>query len=364
MKALILVGGFGTRLRPLTLTLPKPLVEFANRPMILHQIESLAKAGVTDIVLAVNYRPEIMVAALKEYEQLYNVKITFSVETEPLGTAGPLALAREILGKDDSPFFVLNSDIICDYPFEQLRDFHLSHGNEGTIVVTKVDDPSKYGVIVNQPGHASKIERFVEKPKEFISNKINAGIYILSPSVLDRIELKPTSIEKEVFPYIAQDGQLHTFELEGFWMDVGQPKDFLTGTCLYLSHLAKKNPQELANPTLDYVHKGNVMVHPTAKIGKDCRIGPNVVIGPNCVVGEGVRLQRCVVLEGATIKDYAWVHSSIVGWHSSVGRWSRLEGCSVLGDDVTINDEIYVNGGSILPHKSISANITEPQIIM
>lgn len=129
-----------------------------------------------------------MVRALKEYEELYNVKITFSVETEPLGTAGPLALAREILAKDDSPFFVLNSDVICDYPFEQLRDFHLSHGNEGTIVVTKVDDPSKYGVIVNRPD-SSRIDRFVEKPKEFISNKINAGIYIFNPSVLERIEV-------------------------------------------------------------------------------------------------------------------------------------------------------------------------------
>ncbi|EIE85443.1 hypothetical protein G6F46_010206 [Rhizopus delemar] len=361
MKALILVGGFGTRLRPLTLTLPKPLVEFANKPMILHQIENLAKAGVTDIVLAVNYRPEIMVAALKEYEEEYNVRITFSVETEPLGTAGPLALARDILAKDDSPFFVLNSDVICDYPFEQLRDFHLAHGAEGTIAVTKVDDPSKYGVVVNK-SNSSLIERFVEKPKEFISNKINAGMYILSPAVLDRIELKPTSIEKEVFPFIAQEGQLHTFDLEGFWMDVGQPKDFLAGTCLYLSHLAKKEPESLADQ--EYVHKGNVLVHPTAKIGKECRIGPNVVIGPNVIIGDGVRLQRCVILEGVQIKDFAWVNSSIIGWHSSVGRWSRIEGCSVLGDDVTVDDEIYINGGSILPHKGISSNITEPRIIM
>ncbi|GAA5814386.1 mannose-1-phosphate guanyltransferase [Mucor flavus] len=363
MKALILVGGFGTRLRPLTLTLPKPLVEFANRPMILHQIESLAKAGVTDIVLAVNYRPEIMVAALKEYEAIYNVKITFSVETEPLGTAGPLALARDILAKDDSPFFVLNSDVICDFPFEQLITFHLSHGGEGTIAVTKVDDPSKYGVVVNRPG-CTKIERFVEKPKEFISNKINAGMYILSPSVLDRIELKPTSIEKEVFPFIAQAGQLHTFDLEGFWMDIGQPKDFLTGTCLYLTHLAKKKPEELVDPASEYVHKGNVMIHPSAKIGKDCRIGPNVTVGPNVVIGDGVRLQRCVILESVKIKDFAWVNSSIIGWNSTIGRWSRIEGCSVLGDDVTVNDEVYVNGGSILPHKAISANIAEPQIIM
>ncbi|RUS16716.1 nucleotide-diphospho-sugar transferase [Jimgerdemannia flammicorona] len=211
MKALILVGGFGTRLRPLTLTLPKPLIEFCNKPMILHQIEGLA--GVTDIVLAVNYRPEVMVAILQKYEKLYNVTITFSVETEPLGTGrltcpdleifrepdtlitlpnsdfpGPLALAREILQKDASPFFVLNSDVICDYPFEQMRDFHIQHGSEGTIVVTKVDEPSKYGVVVNKAA-STKIECFVEKPQEFISNKINAGIYMFSPSVLDRIEV-------------------------------------------------------------------------------------------------------------------------------------------------------------------------------
>jgi mannose-1-phosphate guanylyltransferase len=142
-------------------------------------------------VLAVNYRPEIMVAALKEYEQVYGVTITFSVETEPLGTAGPLALARDILAKDDSPFFVLNSDVICEFPFDQMRDFHAAHGGEGTIAVTRVDDPSKYGVVVNRKD-SSKIERFVEKPKEFISNKINAGMYILNPSVLDRIEVRHT----------------------------------------------------------------------------------------------------------------------------------------------------------------------------
>ncbi|RKP27223.1 mannose-1-phosphate guanyltransferase [Syncephalis pseudoplumigaleata] len=364
MKALILVGGFGTRLRPLTLTLPKPLVEFANKPMILHQIEALVKAGVNHIVLAVNYRPEVMVAVLEKYEKEYGVTITFSVETEPLGTAGPLALARDVLAKDQSPFFVLNSDVICDFPFEALRDFHAAHGAEGTIVATKVEEPSKYGVIVTKPG-ATQIDRFVEKPKVFVGNRINAGIYILNPSVLDRIELRPTSIEKEVFPPMAADGQLHSFDLEGFWMDVGQPKDFLTGTCLYLSSLAKRQPELLtSDKQASYVHIGNVLVDPTAKVGANCKIGPNVTIGPNVVVGDGVRLQRCVVLAGARIKDHAWVKNSIVGWHSTVGRWTRLEGVTVLGDDVSVADELYINGGSVLPHKSISTCIAEPQIIM
>ncbi|KAK6505326.1 mannose-1-phosphate guanyltransferase [Arthrobotrys musiformis] len=364
MKALILVGGFGTRLRPLTLTLPKPLVEFCNRPMILHQVEALAAAGVTDIVLAVNYRPDVMVAHLKKYEEQYNVKITFSVENEPLGTAGPLKLAEEILGKDDKPFFVLNSDVVCDYPFQQLADFHKTHGDEGTIVVTKVEEPSKYGVVVHQPGHPTRIDRFVEKPVEFVGNRINAGIYILNPSILSRIELRPTSIEQETFPAMTRDGQLHSFDLEGFWMDVGQPKDFLSGTCLFLSSLTKKGSKLLTPATQPFVHGGNVMIDPSAKIGNNCRIGPNVTIGPNVVIGDGVRIQRSVVLEGSRIKDHAWVKSTIVGWHGTVGKWARLENVTVMGDDVTIADEVYVNGGSILPHKTIKANIDVPAIIM
>ncbi|KAI7529556.1 Mannose-1-phosphate [Hortaea werneckii] len=332
--------------------------------MILHQVEALAAAGVTDIVLAVNYRPEIMTAALKKYEQEYNVNIEFSVETEPLGTAGPLKLAEKILGKDDSPFFVLNSDIICDYPFGDLAKFHKNHGNEGTIVVTKVEEPSKYGVIVHKPDHPSRIDRFVEKPVEFVGNRINAGIYILNPSVLKRIELRPTSIEQETFPAIVKEGQLHSYDLEGFWMDVGQPKDFLSGTCLYLSSLAQKKSHLLTSTSEPFVHGGNVMIDPSATIGKNCKIGPNVTIGPNVVIGDGVRLQRCVLLQGSKVKEHAWIKSTIVGWNSTVGRWARLENVSVLGDDVTIGDEIYCNGASVLPHKSIKQNVDAPSIIM
>lgn len=365
MKALILVGGFGTRLRPLTLTLPKPLVEFANKPMIMHQIEALAAVGVKDVVLAVNYRPEIMENRLKEVAETCGINIHFSLESEPLGTAGPLKLAEEILGKDDEPFFVLNSDVTCEFPFKKLVEFHNAHGDEGTICVTKVEEPSKYGVIVHKPSHPSRIDRFVEKPVEFVGNRINAGIYILNTSVLNRIEKnRPTSIEQETFPAMVNEGQLHSFDLEGFWMDVGQPKDFLTGTCLYLSSLAKKNPKLLASPSESYVYGGNVMVDPSAKIGKNCRIGPNVVIGPDCVIGDGVRLQRCTLLPRSKVKDHAWVKSTIVGWNSTVGKWARLENVTVLGDDVTIGDEIYVNGGSVLPHKSIKANVDVPAIIM
>jgi mannose-1-phosphate guanylyltransferase len=206
MKALILVGGFGTRLRPLTLTTPKPLVDFCNLPILCHQIQALAAAGVTEVILAVNYQPEVMMKELSVLEQKYGLKITCSLESEPLGTAGPIRLAKDLILNENKEglLFVFNSDVICNYPLDQLIAFHKSHGKEGTIMVTEVEDPTKYGVVVADG--ANKIERFVEKPTVFISNKINAGLYLFNTSIIDRIENRPTSIEREIFPKMADEG--------------------------------------------------------------------------------------------------------------------------------------------------------------
>jgi mannose-1-phosphate guanylyltransferase len=359
MRALILVGGYGTRLRPLTLSRPKPLVEFANKPILLHQIEALVQVGVKEVILAVSYRAEQMELELKHEAEKLGVNLIFSHETEPLGTAGPLALAKDILSKSSEPFFVLNSDVICDFPFQELERFHRSHGKEGTIVVTKVEEPSKYGVVLYD--QIGCIENFIEKPQEFVSNKINAGMYILNPSVLSRIQLRPTSIEKEVFPLMAKEKQLYALDLTGFWMDIGQPKDFLTGMCLYLTSLRHSNPSMLYDaPGI----VGNVLVDPTAKIGKDCRIGPNVTIGPNVVIEDGVCIKRCTILKGAIIRSHSWLNSCIIGWRCTVGRWVRMEGITVLGEDVIVKDELYVNGGQVLPHKNIGESVPDPQIIM
>lgn len=268
-----------------------------------------------------------------------------------------------MLNQNDEPFFVLNSDIICDFPFDKMLEAHKQSGAEGTILVTKVDEPSKYGVVVCQQG-TMKIDRFVEKPAEFISNRINAGIYILSPKILDRISPKPTSIEKEVFPKVVEDNSLYCFDLEGFWMDVGQPKDYLKGTSLYLNHLAKKNPKQLFKSDSTFNIKGNVMIDSTAVIGENCEIGPDVVIGPNVVVGPGARISRAVVMEGSKICPHAFITNSIIGWNARIGKWARIEGISILGADVAVADEIYVNGGCILPHKSISNSIQSPEIVM
>ena len=153
---------------------------------------------------------------------------------------------------------------------------------------------------------------------------------------------------------MAADRQLHSMDLDGFWMDIGQPKDYLSGTCLYLSSLTTNKSPLLSDPaTNSWVFGGNVLVHPTATVDPSAVIGPNVVIGPGVVIGQGVRLQRCVIMENARVKDHAWIQSSIVGWNSTVGRWVRMENITVLGDDVNVKDELLINGASVLPHKSI-----------
>ncbi|GMT24490.1 hypothetical protein PFISCL1PPCAC_15787, partial [Pristionchus fissidentatus] len=359
MKALILVGGYGTRLRPLTLTQPKPLVEFANKPMMLHQMEALAAVGVTTVVLAVSYRAEELEQEMKVHEQRLGVKIHYSLEEEPLGTAGPLALAREHLDGTD-PFFVLNSDVICDFPFAAMIDFHKKHGAEATIAVTEVSEPSKYGVVVFEE-QSGQISEFVEKPQEYVGNKINAGLYILSPSVLNRILLKPTSIEKEVFPKVAAEGKLFAFVLPGFWMDIGQPVDFLKGQTLYLQHIRKTAPEMLASgPHI----RGNVIVDPTATIGSDCVIGPDVVIGASVRIENGVRLRGCTVLAETRIQPNALVAQSIIGRKCNIGSWVRMEGLSVLGDDVVVKEELYLNCAQVLPNKSISTSVPQREVIM
>lgn len=221
LKALLLVGGFGTRLRPLTFEVPKPMVEFANKPIVEHQIDALVEAGVNEIVLGVGFQSDRMKSFCDVLAKKLGISISVSVEKEPLGTAGPLKLAEEILthNNPEGLFFVMNSDVICDFPLTKMIEFHKSHGAEGTILLTTVEDPSKYGVVLADT--SGKITSFVEKPQNYIGNKINAGIYLFNSNILKRIELKPTSIEREIFPQIAAEGKLYSMDLESFWMDIG-----------------------------------------------------------------------------------------------------------------------------------------------
>ena len=360
LKALILVGGFGTRLRPLTFSKPKPLVEFINKPMLVHQIEALKEVGVDEVILAVNYQSEKMQDFLNIVSEKYKIKLSLSKENEPLGTAGPIGLAKEILLKaEGEEIFVFNSDITCKFPLKEMLEFHRKHGKEGTIATTKVKDPSRFGVIVSEN---NKILRFVEKPKEFVGDDINAGLYVFNKKFLNRVNPVPTSIEREVFPQMASDGELYKFSLEGFWADIGQPKDFLFGTKLFLEHLNKNNKDLLQKES--NIIKGNVFFGENVKVEEGAVIGPNVVLGDNVVIKKGTKIINSVVLQNVVVSEYSFINDCIIGWKSQIGKWVRMEELCVIGEDVNIKDEVYLKNNIILPNVTIKASPKEGSVIM
>lgn len=328
----------------------------------MHQIQALVEVGVDEIILAIAYNAERMKKdmdeQLNELQLKDKVKITYSEEDpkKPLGTAGPLALARYHLTADgNETFFVLNADVICEYPFNKMIEYHKQKGGDGTILVTRVDDPSKYGVVVSRED--GLIEKFVEKPSIPISYNINAGIYILEKKVLDLISPKPTSIEREIFPLMASNEVLYSMELPGYWMDVGQPKDYLKGLCLYMTHPKEtlRHPSDVTNITI----KDGVDIHPSAKIGAGCIIGPNVSIGHDVVIDENVQIERSSIMSGSKIGANSSIHSSIIGWESVIGQSCKIENNTILGEDVKVSDGKKLFGAIVCPNKEIKEDILE-----
>lgn len=236
LTALILVGGYGKRLRPLTYTVPKPLIPFVNKPILEHQIEALVKNGVSIIILALNYYSDLIIQEVKNYKTKYNVDIIYSKEDEILGTGGPIALAKKYLKNN---FYVLNSDVICNFPFKKMMEFHLKHKKEATILVTSVENPSRYG-LVKTFNNSHLVQEFIEKPQNSNLNRINAGIYIFNESIFNRLEVRDCSLEREIFPLIVKEKLMVVYELKGFWMDIGQIKDYLKDKKCSLMVLSKK----------------------------------------------------------------------------------------------------------------------------
>jgi mannose-1-phosphate guanylyltransferase len=238
-SALILAGGFGTRLRPLTCTRPKPLFPLGNKPLSEISVERLAESGVVErVIFAINYQAE----KIMQYfgDEKYGIEIKYAKEKRPLGTGGPIKNAQNFL--DDSPFFVLNGDVIHLIDFKDMLNFHKQRGDAlGTIALYPVEDPSRYGAV--ELDHADRILRFVEKPPpgDEPSNLINAGAYVLDPEVFDYIpENEPFSIERGVFPIFADQMKLYGYKYNDLWLDVGKPADYLQANMFVLDHLLEK----------------------------------------------------------------------------------------------------------------------------
>jgi mannose-1-phosphate guanylyltransferase len=358
-KALILVGGLGSRLYPLTLTVPKPLVPFCNKPILKYQIEKLVNANVTEIILAVNYFSELIIEQCREYEREYNIRIIYSKEDQPLGTGGPLALAREYL--KDTSFFVLNSDICCNADLSKMKERFMKSEGLGTIMTYMVDDPTKYGLIKVNEG---KIESFEEKPKVKAGSGpwiINAGMYIFTSEILNYIELKEVSIERDIFPKLALAGLLNEYSLEGYWIDIGQSKDYIEGQQMelsYMSYSTEKHHKTVhsSNEKLGECLKKNSFMLPSNRIRPldfeqfDCPgfyVNENVVLGKNITLGKNVFLRNCTIFDNCIIEDNCRIENSIIGWDCVIGKNSILKNDCVLGRGVIIKRDSYVESKKI-----------------
>ncbi len=323
----MLVGGFGTRLRPLTLTTPKQMLPVVHRPMIERVLAHLGAHGVDEAVLSMGYRPDAFIAAYPD-RTCAGVRLHFAVDPEPLDTAGAVRFAARQAGIDER-FLVANGDILTDLDVVGLVGFHDARGAEATIALHRVEDPSAYGVVPTDV--AGRVEAFVEKPPrhEAPTDLINAGTYVLEPSALERIPAgRPVSIERETFPAMVGDRCLFASASEAYWLDAGSPGPYLRAQ-LDLVDGTRGRPERATSP--------GAAVDPGACLER-------AVVGDGATVAAGALVRDSVVLAGAVVGAGAEVLRSIVGPGAVVGEGARLEDLCVLGDGASVAPAEHLRG--------------------
>ena len=326
MRAVVLVGGLGTRLRPLTHHIPKQMLPVVDRPMIEVVLARLHAHGVDDVVLSLGYRADVFAAAYPD-GTCAGVRLHYAVEDEPLDTAGAVRFAARHAGIDER-FLVMNSDVLTDLDVGALVRFHEAHGAEGTIALHEVDDPSRFGVV--QTDGDGRVVAFIEKPPRDAAptNRINAGTYVLEPSVLDRIpDGRPVSIERATFPAMAADGTLFAMDDGGaYWIDAGTPATYLQAQ-------------------LDAVGATSAIA-PGAAVDR-AAVVERSVLGDGVVVDEGADVLRSIVLRGAKIGRGAHVVDSIVGPGATVGDGATVDALSILGEGAVVASGTVVSNGRV-----------------
>ena len=342
MRALILAGGKGTGLRPLTVYTPKPIVPIANRPLLLYQLEILAMAGVTDITLSLSYQPNKIEDLVGDGSE-FGVNLSFVTEPSPMGTAGAYRYAAGGLNETS---VVLNGDILTNVDINAILDRHKSSGAEATITLARVPDPSKYGLV--ETDEDGKVQRFIEKPSEEEAkglgvDTINAGIYVLEPSVLDLIEAgSNSSFEYAVFPMLLESGrQVQSFVIDnGYWRDIGTPESYLEA---HHDLLAGKVPRFSIDQRVGPDVSPTARIDDISVIGPECTIKPNAVI-TNSVLGPGVHVEEKAVINGSVIwahtrvSTFAELNDSVIGRGSHIGRNVVTRPGTVIGDKGNLPD--------------------------
>jgi mannose-1-phosphate guanylyltransferase len=341
IKALILAGGKGARLRPLTLHTPKPIVPLANIPFLFFQIDHIKRAAITEIILSLSYQPR-KISEIFGDGMNYGVTLRYTHEDLPRGTAGAFKAAENLI---DDTTVVLNGDILTDIDLLDVIRFHREHGSEATVVITRVMNPAGYGLV--ESSGEKLVERFLEKPPEdeITGDTINAGIYVLEPSILRRIpEDGPQSFERELFPALLREGvPFYAYLHRGYWQDIGSPQKYLEATFGIISGRMKLPAYPLkACPPNDW-EKKQVTIDACSILDGGCVVKPGVVIensviGADCRVEDGALIKDAVVWAGTRIRPHARVERAIVGRQCHIGEGARLRPGVVLGDKTTVSD--------------------------
>ena len=358
LKAVILAGGFATRLRPLSCARPKTLFPIVNKPLLEWIFEGLADNGVSEAILAVNALTQFHIKQQRLRRHGLNIKFSIDPHKTPLGTAGPVKKAEKLIGHDE-PFIVLNGDIFAQLNYKELVDQHVKANALGTIALCKVDDPSRYGVA--EMGNDCHIKRFIEKPRrdKAPSNFINAGVYILSPKVFDYIPPgRPVSVEREVFPKLAQEGKLCGHLVNGLWMDIGRPEEYLETNRIILDSINKKTKQKKAK---NFELKKPVAFDKGVSIGENSLIGPYAILGKNVIVGKNVQINNSVIFADVTIDDGASIDGAIIGEAAKIGKNVKICCDCIIADHAKVRDNLELSG-KVCPGKDVAENVLKPKV--
>ncbi len=350
MKAVLLVGGEGTRLRPLTCNTVKAMVPILNQPFFAHLLAYLASHGVDDIVVTLCYLPDRIGSRFADGRS-WGVTLTYVMEETPLGTAGAVKNAEQHL---DGDFFVFNGDIITNIDLRAMLAFHRRKQAVATIALTPVEDPSAYGVVDTGPD--GRVRRFIEKPPrdQAPTNMINAGIYVLDASVLRGVpQGRQCMFERQVFPdLLAAGAPVYAFPTTDYWIDIGTPEkyrqvqyDLLQGRCS--SQLEDAGPGVGASLHIDPTAavEGQVRFGHHCSVGAGARILGPTVLGDGCTVLDGATVDRSIVWKGARVGRGAAVRECVIGERTSIGDGAVVEAAAVLGDSVVITPGACVKAG-------------------
>jgi mannose-1-phosphate guanylyltransferase len=355
VQALILAGGEGTRLRPLTSTVPKPVVPLVDRPFIAFMLDWLHRHGVDDIVMGCGHLAAGIRNVLGD-GSAFGVRLRYVEEPRPLGTGGALKFAEPLL---DERFLMLNGDVLSDIDVGAQIARHEAAAATATLTLTPVDNPSAYGLVRTAPD--GQVTAFVEKPApdQVDTNNISAGVYVLERAVLDLLPPgEPASIERDVFPALVGQG-LYAHVGEGYWRDIGTPAGYLEATYDILEGTVRTSVAERMGDAFlcveDRVENDGRIIPATlvesgCRIGEGARVGGRAVLEHDVIIGPHTTVEHAVVMRGAEVGTHCTLRGCIVGGGVRIGDNTRVEGLSVLGEGVTIGaDNVVTNGARVFP---------------